>query len=116
MWLSRDKLVSYAVTVVLAAAAGFGGGYLGTGFHLGPRGDAGPAGQVGATGPSGPQGPIGSQGATGPTGGQGPVGPAGPAGQVPTDLGFCTYGIGQDYKPLTATYCFSGGHWVSVGP
>jgi hypothetical protein len=42
--LSRDRLLSYLVTVILAAGAGFGGGFLGTSFHLGPRGAQGAPG------------------------------------------------------------------------
>jgi hypothetical protein len=115
MWLTKDRITSYAVTVVLAAGAGFGGGYFGTAFHLGPRGEAGPAG---VAGPSGATGPSGAQGSVGPNGPQGPSGaqgPAGPPGTVPSILGFCTYGLGQDYQS-TGGYCATGGHFVSVIP
>jgi Collagen triple helix repeat (20 copies) len=117
MWLTKDRIASYAVTVVLAAGAGFGGGYLGTAFHLGPRGETGPAGVAGpsgATGSSGAQGSVGPQGSTGPSG---PQGPAGPAGTVPSNLGFCTQsGFNYDYPASSSDLCVSGGHFVSVNP
>src|SRR5438132_4536163 len=56
MRLSKDTILTYLVAVILALAAGFGGGYLGTSFHLGPRGEAGPVGASGSTGPPGPEG------------------------------------------------------------
>jgi hypothetical protein len=116
MWLTKERLAGYAVTVAIAAAAGFGGGYVGITFHPGPRGLAGPVGAMGPAGLTGPSGAQGSVGPQGPSGATGPQGPAGPTGAVPSNLGFCTYGIGQDYEPASAGYCFSGGHWVSVGP
>jgi hypothetical protein len=115
MWLTRERIASSAVTVVLAAGAGFGAGYLGTDFHAGPRGAIGPAG---AAGPAGLTGPVGAQGSVGLQGSQGPAGaqgPAGPPGSVPSILGFCTYGLGQDYQS-TGGYCATGGHFVSVIP
>lgn len=81
MWLTRDRVASYAVTVIVAAGAGFGGGYVGTAFHLGPRGATGP---LGAVGPAGPSGPSGAQGSVGPQGPAGPAGAQGPAG--PTSI------------------------------
>jgi hypothetical protein len=117
MRLSKDRVASYMVTVILASGAGFGGGYLGTAFHLGPRGDSGPAGAVGPAGPagqSGVQGLVGPQGLTGPAG---PQGPAGPAGTVRSDLGFCSRsGFEEDYKASSSGLCLSGGHFVSVIP
>lgn len=114
--LSKDRLLSYLVTVILAAAAGFGGGYLGTSVHLGPRGEAGPAGAVG---PVGQTGPVGPSGPLGPVGARGPIGPAGsrgPAGSVPSDLGFCNNN-GNDYQATTIAPCYvGGGHFVSVIP
>jgi hypothetical protein len=115
--LSRERILSYLVTVILAGAAGFGGGYVGTAFHLGPRGEQGPAGAVG---PPGPQGPMGSQGAIGPQGQVGPAGPqgpTGPAGAVRSDLGFCSRsGFEEDYKASPSGLCVLGGHFVSVIP
>jgi hypothetical protein len=115
--LSRDRLLTYLVTVILAAGAGFGGGYLGTPFHLGPHGVQGPAGAIGPAGPTGPtgaQGPVGSQGSSGPAG---PQGPAGPNGTVRSDLGFCSRsGFEEDYKASPSGLCVSGGHFVSVIP
>ncbi len=115
MWLTRERIASSAVTLVLAAGAGFGGGYLGTNFHAGPRGATG---STGAAGPAGLTGPVGAQGSVGPQGPQGPAGaqgPVGPPGTVPSILGFCTYGLGQDYQS-TGGYCATGGHFVSVIP
>jgi hypothetical protein len=115
--LSRDRLLSYLVTVILAAGAGFGGGFLGTSLHLGPRGAQGPPGAIGpagGAGPTGVQGPVGSQGPSGPTG---PQGPTGPAGTVRSDLGFCSRsGFEEDYKASPSGLCVSGGHFVSVIP
>jgi hypothetical protein len=58
----RRLLVSWVLSVAVAATS------------CGGDGSAGPQGDDGPTGPTGPQGP------TGPTGPQGPSGPAGPAG------------------------------------
>ncbi len=117
MLLSRERVVSYAVTVILAASAGFGGGYVGTSFHLGPRGEPGPVGAVGPAGTQGARGPEGSVGPQGPTGPSGPQGPAGPAGTVRSDLGFCTQsGFNFDYQASSSGLCVSGGHFVSVTP
>lgn len=116
MSLTKERIASYAAMAVLAAGAGFGGGYVGTAFHLGPPGASGPTGAIGPAGPIGPSGPQGPAGLQGPKGLTGSQGPAGRPGTVPSTLGFCTYGIGQDYQPVTQGYCFNGGHWVSVGP
>ncbi len=107
MWLTRDRLVSYAVTVILAASAGFGGGYLSSAHVHGPRGIAGP---VGPTGPAGSQGPAGAQG---PAGSTGPQGPTGPAGSAPTTLGFCVsnQGIaGEQFRQATGGQCYLPGY------
>jgi hypothetical protein len=118
--LSRDRLVSYIVTVIPAAAAGLGGGYLGTSYHLGPRGEQGPVGAVGAVGSAGPQGASGPQGVVGPpgpAGPSGPQGPTGPTGTIRSDLGFCSRsGFEEDYKASPTGLCVSGGHFVSVIP
>src|SRR5437660_12655151 len=109
MWLSKDKALGYAVTIVLAASAGFGGGYVGTAFHSGPRGEPGPAGAVGPPGPSGTQGLTGLQGPSGPAG---PQGPPGPTGAVPSDLGFCTRsGFNEDYRAGNGDVCVLGVHF-----
>jgi hypothetical protein len=115
--LSRERLFSYLVSVVLAAGAGFGGGYLGTSLHLGPRGEQG---LVGPVGPAGPQGASGAQGTVGPQGQTGPAGPqgaTGSAGVVRSDLGFCSRsGFDEDYKASASGNCVLGGHFVSVIP
>jgi hypothetical protein len=114
---SRDRLVSYVVTVILAAVAGFGGGYLGTSFHLGPRGLQGPVGVAGPAGPAGLTGAQGSVGPPGPTGPSGAQGPAGPAGTVRSDLGFCSQsGFNYDTAAFPGGGCPSSGHFVSVIP
>lgn len=88
---------------------------LGTAFHPGQQGAAGPAGAVGTAGHTGLSGVQGVAGPQGPKGPAGPQGPAGRTGTLPSDLGFCTYGTGQDYQSAGG-YCFYGGHFVSVVP
>jgi len=119
MWLTKDRITSYAVTVALAAGAGFGGGYVGTAFHLGPRGETGPPGVSGSSGPVGPSGAQGSVGPQGPAGPAGAQGPSGPAGAVPSTLGFCVVdpGIpGEIFRTSTGGQCYGGGRFVSVNP
>jgi hypothetical protein len=111
--LSRERLVGYLVTVILAAGAGVAGGYVGASLHPGPQGAQGPVGPAGPTGATGLTGAPGSQGQAGPTG---PPGPRGPAGPTRTDLGFCSRPLEEDYKATSGGYCFSGGHFVSVIP
>jgi Collagen triple helix repeat (20 copies) len=118
MHLTKGTIASYAVTAILAAGFGFGGGYLGTAFHLGPRGATGPVGAVGPAGPAGPSGAQGSVGPQGPTGLAGAQGPTGPAGSVPSTLGFCanTNGIPVVLGPSSGGQCYGGGHFVPVTP
>ena len=119
MRLSKDRILSYLVAVILALAAGFGGGYLGTSFHLGPQGEAGPMGASGSTGPPGPAGAQGPAGLQGPAGQTGPRGPAGPTGSVPSSLGFCVenQGIaGERFGPASGGQCYGGGSFVAVNP
>jgi Collagen triple helix repeat (20 copies) len=115
--LSKERLLSYLVTVILAGAAGFGGGYFGTSVHLGPRGEQGPAGVAGPAGTSGQTGAQGSVGSKGPIGPTGARGPAGPAGTVRSDLGFCSQsGFNYDTAAFGTDQCPAGGQFVSVIP
>ena|SRR5256885_2236116 len=111
--LSRERVVSYLVVIILAVGAGLGGGYVGASLHPGSRGEQGPAGP---TGPAGLQGATGLPGSTGPQGVPGPAGAPGPAGPTRTDLGFCSRPTQEDYKASSGGNCFFGGHFVSVIP
>ena len=101
MEFTRERLANLAITALVAAVVGFGGGYYGSAFHPGPKGE------VGAAGP------------------QGPVGPVGP---VPTNLGFCVWsaGVADEFftpngntnvaVPQSRNYCLqTGGEYVIVG-
>ena len=114
MGSNRDKIASYTIATIIAASAGFGGGYIGTTYHPGPRGSDGPQWQVGSPGA---QGAVGSQGPIGPVGPRGPqgtVGAAGPAASV-QNLGFCTNSLQGDTRAFAPGSCISG-TWVSIVP
>jgi hypothetical protein len=113
MWVTSERVASIGVTAIIAAAAGFGGGYFGS-SHI--PGAPGPAGASGPTGATGPAGPVGAQGPSGPVG---PQGPTGPAGSVTNSLGFCVSnkGIaGEQFLPASGGHCYSGGTFVPVNP
>ena len=119
MWLTKDRITSYAVMVVIAVGAGFGGGYVGTSFHLGPRGETGPPGVAGSSGPVGPTGAAGAVGPQGAAGTAGAQGPPGPPGSVSSTLGFCVVDMGipgETFRTSTGGQCYGGGRFVSVNP
>jgi hypothetical protein len=107
MWLNRERVVTLAISAVVAASVGFGTGYLSSTHLPGPQGPAGPGGQAG---PPGDRGAAGPQGAAGPPGSQGPTGPA---GSVPNTLGFCVSNEGtpgEQFRQASGGQCFLPGY------
>ena len=89
----RAKVVTIVIAVLFSSLAGFGGGYLGSYYHPGPKG---PAGRAGDPGPAGPQG------ATGATGDQGPAGVTG----APFSLAGAVCLDSVAVTGRTGTYCY----------